>query len=856
MAIVSKYGKPDLFITFTCNPKCKDITNNLPAGQSPEHRPDIVTRVFKQHVKELLHDLTVKHVLGVPVAHVHVIEFQKRGLPHVHMLIILTEETKLREASDIDSTISAEIPNPETQPQLYAIVKKSMVHGPCGVMNKNSVCMADGSCTKDYPKEFREATVLSDNGYPLYKRRDNGRTIAVGNHEVDNRWIVPYNPYLTQKFDAHINVEACTSIKIVKYLFKYIYKGHDCANIEMTATDELNHDEVSTFIDARYVSAPEAFWRLSEYELHNQSHTIIRLPIHLPQQQPVIFQPGQHEQAVQRAANQNTMLTAYSHYYNNYTYSETPLHFVFNKSKKEWQPRKRGSTNIIPRMYSVSPKDMERYCLRLLLLHVPGATSFEDLRRFNGYFAPTFKEACLLRSLLQDDTEWHRTMEEASTFQMPAQIRSLFATICTFCDPSDPVELWNTFKPHMIEDYLLHHQVTQDSAEIMALAEINRILEQHGQSCSSLGLPFSGVAVAQDDIDVEQSRITSETNMALLNNQQKALVDEVLLSLRAILQKQPLKTHAYFLDGPGGSGKTLVYNTLISWFHWHGLKVASTAWTGIAATLLIGGQTCHSLFKLPVPILDTSVCHVSPTSKHADFLRNVDMFIIDEASMVPIHALSAIDKMLRDITNIDVPFGGKIFLLGGDFRQVLPVVPRRPRTVIVENCLKSSPLWPLFTTFRLTKNMRAYQDQQGFAEWLLALGAGELKCEDFTLPPDTIPLHPHAKIVDGELVEHVFPDFTNPKGLSNSIILTPTNESALLMNNEVLKKMPGEEKVYLSADKALCDDEDEANNFSPEFLHSITPSGMPLTDSSSRLVPLLCCFVIWTLKRDCVMEQD
>ena len=149
---------------------------------------------------------------------------------------------------------------------------------------------------------------------------------------------------------------------------------------------------------------------------------------------------------------------------------------------------------------------------------------------------------------------------------------------------------------------------------------------------------------------------------------------------------------AFFLDGRGGTGKTMVYNTLIAYCRGHGLKVAPSAWTGIAATLLDGGRTCHNLFKLPVPILDTSVCKVASTSTHAAFLCSVTMFIIDEASMVPVHALRAIDEMLRDITNVDAPFGGKIFLLGGAFRQVHPVVPRSSRTVIVENCIKSSPL--------------------------------------------------------------------------------------------------------------------------------------------------------------------
>ncbi|XP_064641931.1 uncharacterized protein LOC135496501 [Lineus longissimus] len=249
MAIVSKFGRLDLFLTFTCNPKCQDILDALPPNQQPQDRPDIVSRVFKQHLQELLHDIRVKHVLGIPVAFVYVIEFQKRGLPHSHLLIILAEGSKLKEPSDIDAHISAEIPDPHSHQQLFNIIKTSMVHGPCGVLNRSSPCMLDGSCSKDYPKAFKDETSLATNGYPLYRRRDNGRTIVLGEHEVDNRWIVPYNPYLTQKYNAHINLKACTSIKSVKYLFKYVYKEHDSANVQVTQTDEITHDEVHTFIE-------------------------------------------------------------------------------------------------------------------------------------------------------------------------------------------------------------------------------------------------------------------------------------------------------------------------------------------------------------------------------------------------------------------------------------------------------------------------------------------------------------------------------------------------------------------------------------------------------------------------------
>jgi hypothetical protein len=282
MAIIAKFGKPDLFLTFTCNPKAPDITQNLPQGQRVEHRPDRVARVFKRQLEELLSDIQKKHVLGKPVAMVYVIEFQKRGLPHAHLLIVLDADSKLKDMHAIDSIISAEIPDPDTEPELHEIIKTCMIHGPCGQLNPKCVCMVDGVCSKNYPKDFQEETSLSVDGYPHYRRRDNERTVQIGQVEVDNRYVVPYNPYLSKKFCAHINLEACMSIESVKYLFKYVYKGHGCANIEIRQSSDLDHDEISTFLDARYVSAPEAIWRLMEFKMHDQSHTITRLTVHLP----------------------------------------------------------------------------------------------------------------------------------------------------------------------------------------------------------------------------------------------------------------------------------------------------------------------------------------------------------------------------------------------------------------------------------------------------------------------------------------------------------------------------------------------------------------------------------------------
>ena len=836
MAIVSKYGRPDLFLTFTCNPKCQDITDALQPNQQAHDRTDIVSRVFKLHLQELLHDIRNNHALGVPVAFVYVIEFQKRGLPHCHLLIILNEDSKLKEAADIDSIISAEIPNEQSQTELFRIVKTTMVHGPCGPLNPASPCMIDGKCSKDYPKAYQQETSLAVNGYPLYRRQDNGRTITLGNRQVDNRWIVPYNPYLSRKFNAHINLEACTSIKSVKYLFKYVYKGHDCANIRITETDELTHDEVHTYIDTRYVSAPEAFWRLSQFKLHEQSHSIYRLAIHLPHQQPVYFQEGAHEEAAHAAECKDTMLTAYFKVnalsQTPYLYTEFPQHYVWNKTKREWTVRKQRGDKVLPRIYSISPKDSEKYCLRILLHHVPGATSFDDLKTVDGEVMETFKDACIRRQLLTDDKEWDHAMTEAATFQMPRQLRTLFATILIYCNPQDPLQLWEKHKATMMEDFTDLRHMTLETAQDCALNHIQSTLEQSGFTCKDFSIPqFNPNTLAQDLTADPGFDITQESNEAkillnILNNEQQQFVDQILGDLADIKRGDQPKCRAYFLDGPGGTGKTMCYNTLISAFRGEGEVVAPCAWTGIAATLLKGGRTVHNLFKLPVPVLDTSTCNVKPTSKHAAFLRNVVLFIIDEASMIPSNALQAVDRMLRDITSVDVPFGGKIFIMGGDFRQVLPVVPRKPPAVIVENCIKRSKLWPAFRIHRLIKNMRAQEDEQDFAQWLLRLGNGLLRYNHPDIP-HCIQIPPDCEVVKEHLETEVFINLQNPRLLSNTVILTPTNQYALRMNDDITHKLPGTIKVYLSADQVICEDPREAEQYPLEFLNSITPTGMP-----------------------------
>src|SRR5579859_7255278 len=223
MAICRHYGRPDFFITFTCNPKWDEITSNISAGCKATDRPDIVSRVFNLKLKALKDELLKKHILGKTVANIFVVEFQKRGLPHAHILLIMNQDDKIRDVEGIDNIICVEIPNRNVDPDLYNVVTTNMMHGPCGVTHPNSPCMKGGpKCTKKFPKNFCNETMAHEDGYPIYRRREkiNGeeRKVKVRGVWLDNRWVVPYNPYLSKRYKAHLNVELCSSIGAFKYL--------------------------------------------------------------------------------------------------------------------------------------------------------------------------------------------------------------------------------------------------------------------------------------------------------------------------------------------------------------------------------------------------------------------------------------------------------------------------------------------------------------------------------------------------------------------------------------------------------------------------------------------------------------
>lgn len=214
------FGKPYLFITFTCNPRWDEIQSALIPGEAASDRPDLCARVFNIKLKSLLADVVKREVFGKVVSWCYTIEFQKRGLPHAHSLFTLDPADCFRDAAMVDEAISAEIPDPAEDELLYQTVCENMLHGSCGSQNPNAPCMVNGVCQKHFPMSFADETVLEEGRTPRHRRRNNGRVFIRNQVALHNGHVVTYSPYLCRRYRAHINVVLSGNIHVFKYIYK------------------------------------------------------------------------------------------------------------------------------------------------------------------------------------------------------------------------------------------------------------------------------------------------------------------------------------------------------------------------------------------------------------------------------------------------------------------------------------------------------------------------------------------------------------------------------------------------------------------------------------------------------------
>ncbi|KAL7120574.1 hypothetical protein ACP275_02G130000 [Erythranthe tilingii] len=785
MAICRWAGYPDLFVTFTCNQNWIEITRFLKGqGLKPEDRPDIVCRVFKikldQFIKEIKQGKVFSKVKSVIMGSVRGTSLKKSMIEHLTI--------------------------------------KTAIHS------------------------TRERIMA---GY-----------------------VVPYNPYLMKRYKAHINVEWCNQSRSIKYLFKYINKGHDRVTASFYGVEAENYDEIKMYYDCRYLSPCEAVWRIFMFDVHLREPAVERLPIHLPNEQIVFFDGDEPlESVVERPHVQRSKFLAWMEANSTYneakglTYAEFPTKFVWKQPLRAWTPRKKGFS--VGRIHYVAPGSGELYYLRILLNIIKGPSSYTELRTINNMVYPTFRDACYAIGMLDDDKEYIDGIEEASQWGFAKFLRNMFTTLLLSNQMARPENVWDKTW-HFLSDNILRMQRTllqredlqldEDDLKNFALVEIENKLRSSNKSLADFPtMPFPNMSLLPqiqnrliyDELNYDRSALVAEhlELLSSLNDEQKVIYDKIIARVNENC------SGLFFVYGYGGTGKPYIWRTLSAALRSKGEIVLTVASSGIASLLIPGGRTAHSRFAIPFKVHEESTCNIACESHLAGLIMKAKLIIWDEAPMIHKHCFEAVHQSLKDILsqsdpeNENKPFGGKIVVCGGDFRQILPVVPKGTRQQVVSASINSSHLWQHCEVLTLTKNMRLSstssncEELKNFSDWVLSIGDGTNGDDndgvmDIEIPDDLLikPLGNHLASIVEETYPNLLANIMDSEYLQQRAILAPTNEIVDKVNDYMLSLVPEDEKVYLSFDSPCTANESVDSHHdihTPEFLNTITSSGLP-----------------------------
>ncbi|KAG7980350.1 hypothetical protein I3843_05G178700 [Carya illinoinensis] len=426
-------------------------------------------------------------------------------------------------------------------------------------------------------------------------------------------------------------------------------------------------------------------------------------------------------------------------------------------------PREKG--NVIGQIVSANLIEGERYYLRILLNHIRGPKSFEDLKTVNGIVVPTFREAANLHGLLNKDNSLEECLEEACLYQMPNSLRRLFATILVYCNPTNPKELWERFEKEMSADFYLTN-TTAKNIKKMVLQNISFTLESMGKNINMYHL--APIDIFSDDEEFRHQEIDDELTITILQEDLLAsnhLTSEQKNAYELILETLLLnKPAAFFIDGPAGTGKPFLYKTLLAEIRSKHMIALATASSGNLAKLL----------------------------------RLAKLIIWDEAPMSGKHSIEAVDKMLQDINDTNLPFGGKVIVFGGDFRQVLPVIRKSTKEEQIDASLARSHLWSSLIKIKFQENMRSRLDPD-FCRYLIKVG-------------------------NEAIFEGISNYSNNLIEMTNRAILTPKNHSVDEINAIIIEKFPGDMVRYYSFDETIDTSE---QGVMEDFLNTLTPNGLP-----------------------------
>ncbi|EAU89526.2 ATP-dependent DNA helicase PIF1 [Coprinopsis cinerea okayama7 len=864
LAIAAALGTPTFFVTMTCNPEWPEIQSQLRPGQDYSDVPLVVVRVFKQKVRQLLKALkTMFPNAGSPIYTIQCVEFQKRGLPHIHILIKYRRDCSTPQ--HIDSVVSAELPNDPVDREL---IQKFMMHNhPPENRPPSTYCQreqADGSrkCRFNYPFPITPTTTISPEGRVFYRRRS-----------AQDCMVVPHCLPLIRMMKCHINFEIASTSHLFQYLFQVysqrILLGPDRARYRIL--DDNNPEvinEIEDFWNARYLSAGEAAWRILGFRITQKDPSVTALPVH--------DQDNIRNQRYSRRSDEGSLSKLERYFlrpdgtflyegqtrnFDDLTYTEYFTLFRIDpyNPEKDGHPRyyrerpngldaprmhvilRAGSITHLARIQNVRQTQGQTFYLRAILTQ-RAARSYEDVRTVNGVQFRTYQEAAIAMGIFTDDDEAIFAIAEAiAALRTPREIRVLFVhLLVNDCVPA-PLLVWDEFWESLAYDFTLRNNGNIDLGRNEALQEMGHYLGEYGKTLSDYGLPQPVERMAELTAELrrwsgreQELNAQAEASRRLFNDEQSQVYETIM---EAIEMKIPL---SLFVDGKAGTGKTTVIRALCNKLRAQGRVVLPTASSAFAAQLYDGGRTTHSTFKVSdkvfqerivdsltfkVPVNEKNEMLQSPirsTDARAELIREASLIIWDEAPMANRAVLSCVDDVLRDVMGTDIPFGGKVIVLLGDFRQTCPVVRGGSRAEVVAASIKSSPLWRYFTIARLIHPIRNAEDPE-FATFVNAIGDGG--------GPD-IPLTGLRTVTEeSDLTSFVFPDeiLLHPTNCVKRAILAPTNRQVDRYNTLILNRLPGHNKTYYAADKLkeVEDAEVPAPEAVLDYVMRHTPPGLP-----------------------------
>lgn len=262
----------------------------------------------------------------------------------------------------------------------------------------------------------------------------------------------------------------------------------------------------------------------------------------------------------------------------------------------------------------------------------------------------------------------------------------------------------------------------QDYIESQTLQEIDQFLKTMGQSLARAGISYDIIKSVEkrsclpswhesldnvENFDTVGVLKRNKQHITSLNNKQAQVFDLVVRAMEGNGENKWV-----YCDGPEGSGKTYLHNTIIDYAkcQMHSTVMVG-ATTGMASTLLEGGRTVHSMFRLSLNTFEDSVSNLKNTDLEWELLYRCKAIIIDEASFLSKTILAIMDRTLQGIMKSSRPFGNKVLLLGGDFRQTLPITLTNNKADVINNSIKGSYLWRSFQVHTLTQNMRCLESE-------------------------------------------------------------------------------------------------------------------------------------------------